>query len=131
MGGRYAGIARFPLPAEAIMSETETIQIKLAGQTYIVPAFTVGQLADLHIASNEPQLDINTKEGAKAFWARNIAILAVAFADGSPGITPEEVSKKKLGNLKEVNDAVTEIMVFSGIWKRKEEIASGESQAAA
>lgn len=105
---------------------SDTIEIKLAGQVHNVHGFTVGQLADLHIASNEPQPDLATKEGARAFWARNSAILAIALQK-----TLDEIANMKLGSFKEINAAIMDIMIFSGIWTRKEDSSPGEAQGAA
>lgn len=106
-----------------------SLTITLAGQSHEIDAFTVGQLADLHVSANEPQLDISTPAGARAFWARNVGIFSAAL--GKPR---EEIEKMRLGTFKEVSDAVTDIMVYSGIWTRRKEAeaaAPGEAQAAA
>jgi hypothetical protein len=106
-----------------------SLTIKLAGQPYDIEAFTVGQLADLHISANEPQLDINTKDGARAFWVRNIGVLSCAL--GKPR---EEIEQMRLGTFKQVSDAVTDILVYSGIWARTKAAEAdppGEAQAAA
>lgn len=106
-----------------------SLTIKLADQNYVIEALTVGQLADLHVCSNEPQLDINTPEGARSFWIRNIGVLAAGL-----GKSTDEIKNTKLGGFKEVSDAVTDILVFSGIWSRvkaSEGATPGEVKAAA
>lgn len=115
------------------MSESNSLQLSLAGQTFTIQPLTVGQLEELHVGVVTPE-GSGPKEKMRSFYERNIEILAVALSSDHPNMTADTIRKMRIGTLQAMTGAVSDILDFSGISKKedaKPEAATGEAQAAA
>ena len=99
----------------------ETLTITLADKEYTVQPLTIGQLRDLHVGIVEP-IPADLKEGTRQFWERNLAIISKALEGEHPEMTPEVLSKMRLGNIKSVKETVDAILVFTGLSEPKKSL---------
>ena len=106
----------------------ETLTITLAGQKFVIQPLTVGQLQDLHVGVVETASD-EPAEGVRQYWTRNIKLISIALSEAHPNMTEDTIRKMRLGTLPAVKQAVEEILIFAGIWVKKES-KSGEAPAA-
>lgn len=116
------------------MSEKKTLAIVLAGQSFEIDPFTVGQLEELNIGSFEFK-DMQDADSVRDYYARHLSIISTALQDKYPSMTVDVLRKMRVGTRQALTDTVMEILIFSGIWKRlsdkQESPPEGEAQAAA
>lgn len=118
------------------MSEADRlfIEVKL-DQNYKVLPFTIGVLEALHLGVMVPESS-DTRENLRSLYERNINVITMALQQDNPAVTADTVRKLRVGDVKVIREAVDEILIFAGIFKRPDatqpqETASGEARAAA
>lgn len=93
---------------------SEKLTITLAGKDYTIMSLTIDQLEDLHIGLVRGN-ELGPEAEAKAVWAQNRELLAVALREEHPDMTPEAIAKLRVGTVHAVKAAVKKILEFSGL----------------
>jgi hypothetical protein len=126
MGGRYAGIARLPLPGDFM----ESLTIKAADKEFVLKDLMVAQIEDIQDALLKP-----VPEGQVIRKELDRQILSIALSGDYPEMTPEAVGKLRIGSLKKLQQVVRDVLEFAGfeveLKKKETGEPSGEETARA
>lgn len=112
---------------------SEFIEIKL-DQSYKVYPFTIGQLEALHLGVMVPDSP-DPRENLRLLYERNVGVIVTALQQDNPTVTTEVVRKLRVGSAQVIREAVDDILIFAGIFKRvdptqPQEAPSGEAAGA-